>query len=184
MPDGGSGGMPDGGSGGGGSGGEPTGGSGGMPDGGSGGMGAGGAEQVALDLQLNEIHPQYVEIFFLDRVESSYNLDEFRIVVDGDVPNACNLMGGVVDGANLYFVAQRAAAPCLSGAACVTDCTFASIGTSSEVRLEMLINGSYEQIDLEITSSTALSGGESYQASPDGSDNFIRASVSPGASNN
>lgn len=157
------------------------GGSGGEPTGGSGGMGTGGIAQVARELWINEIHPLYVEIYFAADKATSFNLDKFRIVVDGDAPNACELTGGFVDESNRFFVAYRTSPSCSN---CVIGCSFKSIGSSTEVRLEMLIGDSSQLVHAEFSPTTALAGGESYQAI-DGTDEFIvKSPTTPGETNN
>ncbi len=207
APSGGSGGAPDGGSGGisaGGTGGDSTGGAGGSPDGGTGGMHSGGsggetggtggmstggtggtgvADYFAREIQINEIHPQFVEVYFVGVEETSLNLDDFRIVVNDQAGQACELTGGAVDESNRFLVAQRGPAPCLGGGSCVVNCPFPSIGTDVEVRLEMLIGVSYEQIDAAQSAPFVLTS-DSYQATTDGGNDFSASPPNPGASNN
>lgn len=145
-------------------------------------MGTGGTAQVSRELRINEIHSQYVEIYFTADKATSFYLDGFRIVVDGSVPNACPLTGGFVDEDSRFFVAYRTSPSCSN---CVTDCLFESIGASTEVRLEMQVGESFESIHTELNWPVAISGGESYQAESDGDEDFVvRAPNTPGATNN
>lgn len=186
MPTGGTGGAPDGGTGGmpaGGTGGAPDGGTGGMPSGGAGGMGAGGLAQIAREIQINEIHPQFVEVYFLAYEETSLNLDSFQIVVDGKAGQACKLTGGVVDESNRYFLIQRPNMTCLGPSACVVGCLFDTIGTAVEVELQVLIDEAYYRVDAEFSSPTELSGNDSYQAIPDGVGDFTQSAQTAGITN-
>src|SRR5690606_22480424 len=104
------------------------------------------------------IHGQFVEVYFLGYQETSLNLDDFRIVVDGMAAQACELTDGVVDESNRFFLVQRGPAPCLNDGACAHSCQFPSIGTDVEVRLEMKVGGTtYVEIDSQQSSEQALS---------------------------
>lgn len=144
-------------------------------------MGTGGIAQIARDLWINEIDTQYVEIYFAGAEAASYYLDDFRIVVDDDAAKACNLTGGFVDESNRFFVAYRTSPSCTN---CVVGCAFDSIEGSTEVRLEMLIDESYEPIHVELSWSMVLSSDESYQLESDGSGDFVHRTPKTAGSTN
>jgi hypothetical protein len=185
APTGGSGGMADGGTGGGavgGSGGDSTG---GASAGGSGGDGSGGADPGVFTVLINEIYTQYVEVFLFQSSGVPVALDDFRIVVNSEEQNACVLTGAVVDSSNPFHYAQKPPQPCFQGTNCTGGCSFDTIGVSMEVRLEQRINGAYEVVDTQMSASTALSPGESYQRRPDdGTGDFQKAAYTPGSTNN